>query len=310
MNKFLCKLGIVRPKRAALAVGLAIVGILHSANAKSAELNVVTDIAPVHSLVSMVLAEKGKVTLLVPASSSPHTYNLKPSQRRALDNAELVVMLSQHFTPSLGRHLKSSNNSNSVLTLSSIEHDHSDKHEEHSNNDAQLKYTVENDPHAWLNPLNAIDWLDRIAMAASKLDEINADFFKQNAQLAKQQLTSLHQSIDKELTPVRAESYIVYHDAYQHFAKSYSLQAPISIAVSDARAPGAAKLSTVRKQAASVTCAFSELQHDDSIIDTVVERLSIKRGILDPMGSSLDIGKTLYPTLMRSLAKSFLDCLG
>ena len=304
MNTFLCKLCIV-----------CAVGILHSANAKSAELSVVTDIAPVHSLVSMVLGEKGNVTLLVPASSSPHTYSLKPSQRRALDNAHLVIMLSRDFTPSLGRHLSSSNKSNIVVSLSAIkhnhstEHDHPEEHEEQLSDQEQLDYRVENDPHAWLNPLNAIDWLDTIAMAASKLDATNTDYYKQNSELAKQQLTSLHEAIDQELTPVRAKSYIVYHDAYRHFAKAYSLRVPISIAISDARAPGAGKLNAVRKQAASAACAFSELQHDDSIIDTVVVRLSIKRGILDPMGSSIDIGNALYPALMRSLAKSFLECL-
>ena len=78
--------------------------------AMSKPLHIVTAIAPVHSLVSMVVGGDNEVTLLIPASQSPHALSLKPSQRRAIDNAQLIVVLSNEFTPSLFRHIRSSSN--------------------------------------------------------------------------------------------------------------------------------------------------------------------------------------------------------
>ena len=52
---------------------------------------VATDIAPIHSLVAMVMGDLGTPDLIVTPGASPHTYALRPSQARALQNADLVV---------------------------------------------------------------------------------------------------------------------------------------------------------------------------------------------------------------------------
>ena len=61
--------------------------------------NVVTDIAPVHSLVATVMGDLGAPELLVDPGSSPHSYALRPSQARALDKADLVVWIGEPLTP-------------------------------------------------------------------------------------------------------------------------------------------------------------------------------------------------------------------
>ena len=51
-----------------------------SATMAQADVNVVTSIKPVHSLVSAVMKGVGEPSLLVEGAGSPHTYALKPSQ--------------------------------------------------------------------------------------------------------------------------------------------------------------------------------------------------------------------------------------
>jgi len=53
--------------------------------------SIVTDIAPVHSLVSMVVDQQADVKLLVPPNQSPHSFSLKPSQIRIINEANLIV---------------------------------------------------------------------------------------------------------------------------------------------------------------------------------------------------------------------------
>jgi len=59
-----------------------------------ADVNVVASIKPVHSLVSAVMDGVAKPTLLVEGAASPHTYSLKPSQAKQLQEADIVFWMS------------------------------------------------------------------------------------------------------------------------------------------------------------------------------------------------------------------------
>jgi len=67
--------------------------------AAAAEPAVVTDIAPVESLVARVMQGVGTPGRLVPRGASPHDARLKPSDAAALAKADLVVMVGGGLTP-------------------------------------------------------------------------------------------------------------------------------------------------------------------------------------------------------------------
>ncbi|WP_370210270.1 metal ABC transporter solute-binding protein, Zn/Mn family [Roseovarius sp.] len=67
--------------------------------AAMAEPAVVTDIAPVESLVARVMQGVGTPGRLVPRGASPHDARLKPSDAAALAKADLVVMVGGGLTP-------------------------------------------------------------------------------------------------------------------------------------------------------------------------------------------------------------------
>lgn len=71
-----------------------------SADAQAAP-NVVTSIAPVHSLVAAVMKGVGTPHLIVEGGGSPHTYALKPSQARELARADLVFWIGETLEPFL-----------------------------------------------------------------------------------------------------------------------------------------------------------------------------------------------------------------
>ncbi|MGR3636002.1 MAG: metal ABC transporter solute-binding protein, Zn/Mn family, partial [Shimia sp.] len=62
---------------------------------------VVADIAPVHSLVVQVMEGVGTPDLLMQPTVSPHGYALRPSEARALQNADLVFWVGHELTPQL-----------------------------------------------------------------------------------------------------------------------------------------------------------------------------------------------------------------
>jgi len=74
--------------------------------------------------------------------------------------------------------------------------------------------------------------------------------------------------------------------------------------------PGAEQLSEIREiiEHDKVSCIFSEPQFNPDIIDAVAKDMSIKTGVLDPLGSTLDPGKDLYFNLIKNISASFKNC--
>ncbi|ACM03598.1 Periplasmic solute binding protein precursor [Cereibacter sphaeroides KD131] len=67
---------------------------------------VVTDLPPVHSLVAQVMGDLGEPDLLLGQGADPHSFQLRPSQARALANADLVVWIGPEMTRWLERALE------------------------------------------------------------------------------------------------------------------------------------------------------------------------------------------------------------
>lgn len=68
---------------------------------------VVTDIPVTHSLVAMVMGGLGEPVLLLDRGGDPHSFQMRPSQARALSQADLVVWIGPDLTPWLERALAS-----------------------------------------------------------------------------------------------------------------------------------------------------------------------------------------------------------
>ena len=68
---------------------------------------VVTSIKPIHSIASAIMKDVGKPVLLIDGASSPHTYSLRPSEARALTDADLVIYVSHALEGFLEKPLES-----------------------------------------------------------------------------------------------------------------------------------------------------------------------------------------------------------
>ncbi|NVK13749.1 MAG: zinc ABC transporter substrate-binding protein [Rhodobacteraceae bacterium] len=87
-------------KSGVLRSGAAAVALLAGAGAAWADVpRVAADIAPVHGLVARVMQGLGEPALVVPPGASPHGYAMRPSDARALDQADVVFWLGEALTP-------------------------------------------------------------------------------------------------------------------------------------------------------------------------------------------------------------------
>ena len=71
-----------------------------------ADVNVVTSIKPVHSLVSAVMEGVGKPKLIVEGTASPHNFALKPSQAQMIEKANVVFWIGHELEAFLEKPLE------------------------------------------------------------------------------------------------------------------------------------------------------------------------------------------------------------
>lgn len=80
--------------------------IASSATSASADVNVVASIKPVHSLVAAVMEGVGEPGLIIEGAGSPHTYALRPSQARMLEQADVVFWIGHELEAFLEKPLE------------------------------------------------------------------------------------------------------------------------------------------------------------------------------------------------------------
>jgi zinc transport system substrate-binding protein len=291
--------------------------------------NVVASIKPVHSLVAAVMAGVGEPTLIVKGSASPHTYALRPSDAGALESADIVFWTGHGLELFLADALDTLATNAEVVELADAPgitllpvreggafephlhegedhaaHDHAD-HDEHDEHG-------EGDMHFWLDPQNAKLMVTQIATTLAEADPDNAAAYEANAEAELVMLDALQAELTTTMAPVADKPFIVFHDAYQYFEARFGLDVAGSVTVSPEVTPGAARIDELKAKVGTLgaTCVFAEPNFEPTIISAIIEGTAAKAGVLDPEGGALTEGPDLYPTLLRGLATSLVDCLG
>jgi len=150
-----------------------------------------------------------------------------------------------------------------------------------------------------------------IAEVLSDVDPKNADAYQANAATAQTEIERLAQQVSQILEPVHDKAFITAHDAYRYFERRFGVSSVATFASGDAEVLGVAHVSRVRKiiREADVGCVFVEPQLSDKLIRTAVAGTETRIGVLDPVGSGLDIGPDMYSELILNLANSLAECL-
>ena len=282
---------------------------------------VAVDIAPVHSLVARVMDGVDTPALIIAAGASPHEYSLRPSEAAALQKADVIFWIGPELTPWLDKALStlahdavqvSFINAEGTILLPYREsalferHDHDDDHDDHADHDQHPM-----DPHLWLSPENGIVWMNMIAEVLAEADPTNAATYRANAVAGQKELINLQTNINTILAPHRGKNFITFHDGFQYFEDHFNFPAMGAIALSDASQPGPARLAAIRERIAneSISCVLSEPQYQSGIITAVTGEIEVNIGVVDAVGYRLELGRDLYPQLLRDLAEALAECL-
>ena len=231
-------------------------------------LRVVTSISPLADLVRQVGGPTVQVHHLVQVGADPHTFEPKPSDMRAVADADLIIVNGAGLEGWLTRLLASAKRpETTVCVLAAGEPLLADDQEGGGN------------PHLWLDPQIVRHYVARIARALAGARPREAVGFRQRAAAYDSQLVILDRVIRQQLAdvPTARRQVVVMHDAFAYYFRRYGIRRVGVLESSPGRDPSAgeyaALVSTIRRL--GVRALFGEPQYNPKPL----QRLAAETGI-------------------------------
>lgn len=297
---------------------------------------VLADIPPAASLLAQVMEGVGAPELIADAESGiGHHGALRPSDSRRLAAADVVFWIGPEFSPWLETPIARIAEDATVVRLSEVEgliersfrevavfgtEDHDEEgHDGHDDHDAGAEGHEahddhahddhahgDDDPHYWLDPVNAAVWVGAMAATLAEVDPENADRYTENAEAAVSRLEALAETVAGRLDGT-APRFVVAHDALHHFEDRFGVQAVAALSDSHAATPGPRRVAEVREavREAGAACLLVEAGEAQR---TPIEGIPVIE--IDPLGLTLAPGAGLYDALITALADAIAGCGG
>ncbi len=275
-------------------------------NTEHTNIRIVVTIKPWYNLVAALMhgVNDNKPILLLHGNVSPHDYALKLSDIRVLGQADLIIWGGDQLEFFLTKLLKQPQFASKLFTVQNL-----------SNlNKLQFRNGKYLDEHTWLSPDNIKIIIKAIEQTLIKLDPIHAKQYSANRKKFLIKLAGVDSHIRFKLKDVKNQTYLVFHDAYQYFEKSYGIQAPIVISDNPAMPLSIQRMLIIHDLIVQnqVNCLFKEPQFNSKVLDSLLKSSELNRrlkvGILDPIGSDQDLGADGYFKLINNLADELYSC--
>ena len=250
-----------------------------------AEIKVVTTIKPLHSLVANVMDGVGEPSLIIEGSTSPHSFTLKPSHAKLLEEADLIFWIGEGIETFMERPLESIVKNAEVVEFMEVESieklkfreesifgdhddhdedhddhdDHDEDHDDHDDHDEDHDdHDEDHDDHAGHEGHNhgefdAHIWLDpsnakeMVHEIAHELGDLDPANKDKYEANAKTTILALDQLINDVSKDINKEAkFVVFHDAYQYFEERFGLRAAGALTLNTDVLPGAKQIDEIQ----------------------------------------------------------------
>lgn len=183
-------------------------GINQYPAAKDDKIGVAVSILPQVEFVEQVGGEKVKITLMIPPGANPHIYEPTPAQLKRVSEAKIYFKVGSgiEFELVWMNKIVACNRKMLVVDCS------------------RGISLIDNDPHIWLSPKNAVKMVENIYQGLIQVDPDNKDYYLTRKQIYIQRLIELDQKISEKLARKKKRKFIAYHPAWIYFAREYGLE--------------------------------------------------------------------------------------
>lgn len=272
-------------------------------------LKLVATIPPVGALVSAVAGPAADVQVLLPAGSSPHSWEPTPSVARALREADHVFHVDPAFDGWTGGLAGGKVTALGPLVPAELQqafpgtctgHGHDHHHHDHGHMD----------PHFWTDPMVMAALAPAVAQALGQVDSPNAAVYTQNAQRVVASLEELDGELGEILGPVRGQPVILFHASMNYMLARYGLEYAGAIEVAPGRAPTPGQMREIldRIESDGIRALFIEPQLAPTAAEAIAESAGLDVYTLDPLGGEGSLEG--YRSMMLQNAGTLAEALG
>lgn len=268
--------------------------MLFAALPARADLAVVTDVAPVASLVAMVTGSD-QVRALVGAGQDPHHMSLRPSDIRAVGAADLLVWIGPEAAPWLVEVAKRTDAVNVILPASLCAQDG----------------VAACPDHPWIDPILMGRWLQVIAAAAGRADPQSGTLYLDRAVLWQTRLAGLDAELRAAFRPVIDRPFLAEHDAFAALNRRYGLTQAGALSDSEAEAPSVARRAETERllERLGPVCLFSTEDPAEAMARQLADQGRVRLASVDILARGQAVGPQVFGDMMRKLAADMVGCL-
>ena len=271
--------------------------------------DIVVTIKPLYSLVAQLSEGVQKPVLLMKQMPSPHHYTMRPSDRRLLANAGMIVWIG----PQMESYLEKIIRQQDAIIVSAIQADGIKLLERRIKNDshhASEHATHDHlDPHIWLSSHNALAISKHIAQQLINNDPDNTARYEKNLQRLSNRISQLAAEIKTSLQN-HPQPFITYHDAFQYFEQENQLHYVDSISFDEEAGTSLKHLRRIKSEIEKqhIQCLLYQAPEPD-IIRTLTANTKIRAVAQDPLGLHVQNEKNAWFEIMRNMGVNFKRCL-
>ncbi|HEY8530902.1 MAG TPA: metal ABC transporter substrate-binding protein [Limnochorda sp.] len=307
-----------------------VLGLGAGAVLAQAPLQVVATLAPIADLAAQLGGSRVTVTALLPPGASPHGYEPRPSDLRAIARARLVISvgagLDTWLQPLLAvareaRHLELAWTTALLPGHTGEPEAHGETPPQHGGGHASVETASHGaddhdhgpwDPHVWLDPIRVRDdLLPAMAQELAALDPAGAEAYRANLAALQARLTELDEEVRQLLAPYAGTRFVAVHSAWRYFAARYGLEQVGSLQEFPGREPGPAWMAALIRLAreAGVRVVVTEAQFDPRLAQQVAREIGVPVVPLDPLGGPGVVGMESYVAMIRANAARLREAL-
>jgi zinc transport system substrate-binding protein len=194
------------------------------------KLKVVTTLFPLYDFARNVGGDKAEVILLLPPGVEPHSFEPRPGDVLAVNEADLFIYTGREMEPWVEGILKGLDNKKPLVLDASrgitiMENEHGRSAHGHGEGEKGHGHEGRLDPHIWLDLSNAEKMVENIRDRFMERDPVHKEDYRKSAEFYSAKLADLDKSFKTSLS-VCARRIFIHggHFAFAYLAKRYDLQ--------------------------------------------------------------------------------------
>ena len=227
-------------------------------------LRVVTTIPTLKEFVRQVGGERVEVVSLLKGGEDLHTFDPRPSDTRAVYNADVLIKIGIGLDDWADKVAAASGNKKLIVIETS-------KGVNAISSPGENPSHTHGNPHIWHDPENAKVMVENIYQAFIKVSPANADYFKVNKDAYIARLTDLDKELDATISDIKDRRVVTYHPGWAYLLRRFQLREMFSIEKAPGREPSAREIAraieTIRKE--NIRLILGEPEAPKKVLDII-----------------------------------------